>query len=68
MAIILFLPAALAPRAVALTVSIFYFTSIKHIRVAWSTMDRTGCCCGAPCTLTFTLLAPHECQCALSLG
>jgi hypothetical protein len=41
------LPAAVTPRAVALTMRVLYFTSIEYIRIAWSavaTIDRAWRC------------------------
>jgi hypothetical protein len=61
------LPAAVAPRAVTLTMCILHFASIEHVRIARpvvATADSTWRRRGALRALKFALFAPQECECA----
>jgi hypothetical protein len=56
-------PAAVTPRAIALTMCILHFASIEHVHIArsvFATVDGAWRCCGAFRTLKFALLPPQE--------
>lgn len=58
-------PAAVAPRAIALTIRILHFASIEHVHIArsiFATVDSTWRCCGALRALKFALFTPQERQ------
>jgi hypothetical protein len=58
------LPAAMTPRAVALTMCVLYLTSIKYISIAWpavTTIDGAWRCCGSRRLFPLALLASQEC-------
>ena len=52
------LPAPLAPRAIALTMSVLHLEAVKHVCIA--TMHRARRRSGALCALALALFTPHK--------